>query len=117
MTSTSHPGRPVRYGVNLGGTARDDNLVEAMVVEACEAAGHGVDSVWLGQRLNFDPTDLALVGDEDTVADGLRRYAGAGATEIVLTAHQMLDPATQTRTRKLVGALASANRSAEMTAS
>jgi F420-dependent oxidoreductase-like protein len=327
MTSTSPPDQPVRYGVNLGGTARDDNLVEAMVAEAREAAGFGVDSVWLGQRLDFDavgvagvigtrvpgidvgvaavpvfgrhpllvssqaqtaqaashgrfhlavalgappiveqafgltwerpvarlrefltalgplvrgepvthegelitaratlptqvagarpatpvlvaamapqalraageladgtvtylagpaaladhviptlaaaaraagrpaprvvalvpaavttdedahramadelafytrfasyrrvlalsgtddPSDLALVGDEDTVADGLRRYADAGATEIVLTAHQMLDPATRTRTRKLAGALASADRTAEVTTS
>lgn len=52
------------------------------------------------------PVDLALIGDEDTVADGLRRYAEAGATDIVLTAHHDLDPATQSRTRRLAGALA-----------
>jgi F420-dependent oxidoreductase-like protein len=55
-----------------------------------------------------DPVELALVGDEDTVADGLRRYADAGATEIVLTAHHGLDPAIRTRTWRLAGALASA---------
>lgn len=53
-----------------------------------------------------NPADLALVGDEDTVAAGLRAYAEAGATEIVLTAHHDLDPATQSRTRRLAGALA-----------
>ncbi|SDO70629.1 TIGR03564 family F420-dependent LLM class oxidoreductase [Lentzea jiangxiensis] len=52
-----------------------------------------------------NPVDLALIGDEDTVADGLRAYAEAGATEIVLTAHHDLDAATQSRTRRLAGAL------------
>jgi F420-dependent oxidoreductase-like protein len=55
-----------------------------------------------------DPTDLALVGDEDAVAAELRRYAEAGATEIVLTAHQQFDRAVQSRTWRLAGALARA---------
>ncbi|RDI32143.1 hypothetical protein [Lentzea flaviverrucosa] len=53
-----------------------------------------------------NPADLALIGDEDTVAAGLRAYAEAGATEIVLTAHHDLDAATQSRTRRLAGMLA-----------
>lgn len=53
-----------------------------------------------------DPVDLALIGDEDAVAAGLRAYAEAGATEIVLTAHHDLDAATQSRTRRLAGMLA-----------
>ncbi|WP_189153226.1 TIGR03564 family F420-dependent LLM class oxidoreductase [Lentzea pudingi] len=53
-----------------------------------------------------NPADLALIGDEDTVAAGLRAYAEAGATEIVLTAHHDLDAATQRRTRRLAGTLA-----------
>lgn len=55
-----------------------------------------------------NPVDLALIGDEDTVANGLRAYAEAGVTEIVLTAHHELDAATQTRTRRLAGELAKA---------
>lgn len=86
--------------------------------EAAEAAGHGAASVWMGQRLDYDaiglaalngtenPADLALIGDEDTVAAGLRAYAEAGATEIVLTAHHDLDAATRSRTRRLAGTLA-----------
>ncbi|MFB9689673.1 TIGR03564 family F420-dependent LLM class oxidoreductase [Amycolatopsis plumensis] len=31
------------------------------------------------------PADLALIGDEKTVADGIRRYYDAGATDVVLT--------------------------------
>lgn len=52
-----------------------------------------------------NPVDLALIGDEDTVAKGLRAYVEAGATEVVLTAHHDLDAATQSRTRRLAGAL------------
>ena len=52
-----------------------------------------------------NPEDLALIGDEDTVADGVRAYVEAGATEVVLTAHHDLDAATQSRTRGLAGAL------------
>ncbi|MET9232210.1 TIGR03564 family F420-dependent LLM class oxidoreductase [Lentzea sp. NPDC003310] len=52
-----------------------------------------------------DPADLALVGDEDTVAKGVREYVEAGATEVVLTAHHDLDAATQSRTRRLAGEL------------
>ncbi|MDX3660067.1 TIGR03564 family F420-dependent LLM class oxidoreductase [Streptomyces sp. ID05-26A] len=58
-----------------------------------------------------DPSDLALIGDEDTVAAGLRAYAEAGATEIVLTAHHDLDAATRSRTRRLAGLLARAGGS------
>ncbi|GHH27527.1 TIGR03564 family F420-dependent LLM class oxidoreductase [Lentzea cavernae] len=53
-----------------------------------------------------NPVDLALIGDEDTVAAGVREYVEAGATEVVLTAHHDLDAATQSRTRRLAGALA-----------
>ncbi|WP_218920521.1 hypothetical protein [Lentzea guizhouensis] len=58
-----------------------------------------------------DPVDLALIGDEETVAAGVRRYVEAGATEVVLTAHHDLDAATQSRTRRLAGELARAARS------
>ncbi|HUQ62068.1 TIGR03564 family F420-dependent LLM class oxidoreductase [Lentzea sp.] len=52
-----------------------------------------------------DPVEVALIGDEDTVAKGVRQYVEAGATEVVLTGHHDLDAATQSRTRRLAGAL------------
>ena len=51
--------------------------------------------------------DLALIGDEDTVAAGLRRYHDAGATEIVLTNTDLGGPKARTRTWQLAGALRS----------
>jgi alkanesulfonate monooxygenase SsuD/methylene tetrahydromethanopterin reductase-like flavin-dependent oxidoreductase (luciferase family) len=53
------------------------------------------------------PKALLAAGE---LADGLRRYADAGATEIVLTAYQGLDRATRSRTWRLAGALARAGR-------
>ena len=32
-----------------------------------------------------DPTDLAVIGDEDALAEAVDRYRAAGATEVVLT--------------------------------
>ncbi|MFJ5986164.1 TIGR03564 family F420-dependent LLM class oxidoreductase [Lentzea sp. NPDC092896] len=58
-----------------------------------------------------NPVDLALIGDEDHVAKGVREYVEAGATEVVLTAHHDLDADTQSRTRRLAGELAKAVRS------
>ncbi|OLR94892.1 TIGR03564 family F420-dependent LLM class oxidoreductase [Actinokineospora bangkokensis] len=53
-----------------------------------------------------NPVDLALIGDEETVARGLAEYADAGATEVVLTANESLPLEVQERTRALAGALA-----------
>lgn len=50
--------------------------------------------------------DLALIGDEETVAAGLRRYRDAGATEIVLTQTDLGGPQARIRTWKLAGSLA-----------
>jgi alkanesulfonate monooxygenase SsuD/methylene tetrahydromethanopterin reductase-like flavin-dependent oxidoreductase (luciferase family) len=50
--------------------------------------------------------DLALIGDEETVAAGLRRYRDAGATEIVLAQTDLGGPRARTRTWKLAGSLA-----------
>ncbi len=50
--------------------------------------------------------DLALIGDEDTVAGGLRRYADAGVTEIVLTQTDLGGDAARRRTWALAGDLA-----------
>ncbi|HEY0812357.1 MAG TPA: TIGR03564 family F420-dependent LLM class oxidoreductase [Pseudonocardia sp.] len=52
--------------------------------------------------------DLALIGDEDTVAAGLERYLDAGATEIVLTNTELGGPEARGRTWRLAGALAGA---------
>jgi F420-dependent oxidoreductase-like protein len=50
--------------------------------------------------------ELALIGDEETVAAGIRRYYDAGATEVVLTTTGLAGPHDQHRTWALAGALA-----------
>ncbi|GAB2561229.1 TIGR03564 family F420-dependent LLM class oxidoreductase [Nocardia heshunensis] len=49
--------------------------------------------------------ELALIGDEETVADGIRRYYAAGATEVVLTSTDLGSPADERRTWALAGEL------------
>ncbi|WP_067562576.1 TIGR03564 family F420-dependent LLM class oxidoreductase [Nocardia acidivorans] len=49
--------------------------------------------------------DLALIGDEETVAAGIRRYYDAGATEVVLTSTDLAGAADQRRTWILLGEL------------
>jgi F420-dependent oxidoreductase-like protein len=50
--------------------------------------------------------ELAVVGDEETVADAVRRYRDAGATEIVATKTDLGGPEDQRRTWRLLGELA-----------
>lgn len=50
--------------------------------------------------------DLALIGDEETVAAGIRRYFDAGATEVVLTATDLTGQPDHRRTIALLGELA-----------
>jgi F420-dependent oxidoreductase-like protein len=52
--------------------------------------------------------DLALIGDEDAVAAGLRRYRDAGADEVVLAQTDLGGDAARRRTWALAGSLASA---------
>lgn len=49
--------------------------------------------------------DLAVIGDEETVAAAIRRYYDAGATEVVLSATDLAGEADQRRTWKLLGEL------------
>lgn len=49
--------------------------------------------------------DLALIGDEETVAAGIRRYREAGATEVVFTATEVNGEEDRRRTWKLLGEL------------
>lgn len=49
--------------------------------------------------------DLALIGDEDTVAEGIRAYIEAGATSITLTQTDLTGEQDRIRTWKLLGAL------------
>ncbi|NMD57724.1 MULTISPECIES: TIGR03564 family F420-dependent LLM class oxidoreductase [Tsukamurella] len=51
------------------------------------------------------PIELALIGDEETVARGLRRYVDAGATELYATQTDLGGPEAQRRTWNLLGAL------------
>jgi F420-dependent oxidoreductase-like protein len=50
--------------------------------------------------------DLAVIGDEETVATEVRRYRAAGATEVVFTATDLGGEADRRRTWKLLGELA-----------
>ncbi|MEC3977089.1 LLM class F420-dependent oxidoreductase [Amycolatopsis sp. H20-H5] len=51
--------------------------------------------------------DLAVIGDEKTVADAVRRYFDAGATEVVVTQAGLRSAAERLRTWALLGGLAS----------
>ncbi|RKN05093.1 TIGR03564 family F420-dependent LLM class oxidoreductase [Streptomyces radicis] len=53
------------------------------------------------------PVELALIGDEHTVATGIRRYFDAGATEVVLTQTGLRSPRERERTWHMAGRLAS----------
>ncbi|MFJ9147622.1 LLM class F420-dependent oxidoreductase [Streptomyces sp. NPDC102270] len=50
--------------------------------------------------------DLAVIGDEETVAAEVRRYRDAGATEVVFTSTDLGGDEDQRRTWKLLGELA-----------
>jgi alkanesulfonate monooxygenase SsuD/methylene tetrahydromethanopterin reductase-like flavin-dependent oxidoreductase (luciferase family) len=50
--------------------------------------------------------DLAVIGDEETVAAEVRRYREAGATEVVFTATDLGSEEDRRRTWKLLGELA-----------
>ncbi len=52
------------------------------------------------------PADLALVGDEETVAAGLRRYLDAGATDVRVSPAAFATDEERLRTWRLVGELA-----------
>ncbi|MGV9676663.1 TIGR03564 family F420-dependent LLM class oxidoreductase [Nocardia sp. NPDC003482] len=50
--------------------------------------------------------DVALIGDEEHVARGLRAYVDAGATELLVAQTDLGGPADQARTWRLLGELA-----------
>lgn len=50
--------------------------------------------------------DLAVIGDEETVAAEVRRYREAGATEVVFTSTELAGDTDRRRTWKLLGELA-----------
>jgi alkanesulfonate monooxygenase SsuD/methylene tetrahydromethanopterin reductase-like flavin-dependent oxidoreductase (luciferase family) len=54
------------------------------------------------------PAELALVGDEETVAAGIRRYLDAGATDIRISPAAFATDEERLRTWRLVGQLARA---------
>jgi F420-dependent oxidoreductase-like protein len=49
--------------------------------------------------------DLAVIGDEESVAAGLRRYLDAGATEVIATETDLGGPVDRDRTWRLLGEL------------
>ncbi|HEY4461315.1 MAG TPA: LLM class F420-dependent oxidoreductase, partial [Streptosporangiaceae bacterium] len=50
--------------------------------------------------------ELAVIGDEEAVADAVRRYRDAGATEVVATVTGLGGPEDERRTWRLLGELA-----------
>ncbi|EIV92449.1 TIGR03564 family F420-dependent LLM class oxidoreductase [Frankia sp. QA3] len=52
------------------------------------------------------PADVALIGDEDEVAEGVQRYFDAGATDVVLTRSELRSAEDVHRTWQLAGELA-----------
>jgi F420-dependent oxidoreductase-like protein len=52
------------------------------------------------------PADLALIGDEETVAAGIRRYLDAGATDVRVSPAAFATDEERLRTWRLVGELA-----------
>jgi alkanesulfonate monooxygenase SsuD/methylene tetrahydromethanopterin reductase-like flavin-dependent oxidoreductase (luciferase family) len=50
-------------------------------------------------------TDLVVLGDEQAVANELRRYFDAGATEVVLTQTDLTTEEDRLRTWRLLGDL------------
>jgi alkanesulfonate monooxygenase SsuD/methylene tetrahydromethanopterin reductase-like flavin-dependent oxidoreductase (luciferase family) len=73
----------------LGGNARDPSYQAALEREGIS-----------------HPADLALVGDEETVAAGLRRYLDAGATDVRVSPAAFATDEERLRTWRLVGELA-----------
>ena len=87
---TSDPERARAHAFEaLGGYARNDSY--AAVLER-EGISHAAD--------------LALVGDEETVAAGIRRYLDAGATDVRVSPAAFADDQERLRTWRLVGELA-----------
>ncbi|CAJ64036.1 Oxidoreductase [Frankia alni ACN14a] len=58
------------------------------------------------------PADLALIGDEDAVAAGIRRYLDAGATDVRISPAAFRTDDDRLRTWRLVGELARRARTA-----
>lgn len=52
------------------------------------------------------PADLALIGDEKTVLDGLRRYYDAGATDVVVSQTGIRSSEERLRTWEVIGSAA-----------
>jgi F420-dependent oxidoreductase-like protein len=87
---TSDPERARAHAFEaLGGYARNDSY--AAVLER-EGIGHAAD--------------LALVGDEETVAAGIRRYLDAGASDVRVSPAAFATDEERLRTWRLVGELA-----------
>ncbi|HEY1819537.1 MAG TPA: hypothetical protein VGG83_06385 [Trebonia sp.] len=87
---TAHPdGARAHAFAYLGGNARNPSYRAALEREGIS-----------------HPADLALVGDEETVAAGLRRYLDAGATDVRVSPAAFATDEERLRTWRLVGELA-----------
>ncbi len=88
VTADPAGARAHAYGY-LGGNARNPSYQAALEREGIS-----------------HPADLALVGDEETVAAGLRRYLDAGATDVRVSPAAFAADEERLRTWRLVGELA-----------
>ena len=87
---TADPERARAHALDyLGGNARNPSYQAALEREGIS-----------------HPADLALVGDEETVADGLRRYLEAGATDVRVSPAAFATDEERLRTWRLAGELA-----------
>ncbi|WP_017240837.1 TIGR03564 family F420-dependent LLM class oxidoreductase [Streptomyces sp. SS] len=102
-------GRPAPRIVALvpGVVTADAEAVREKAHEAL-ALYEGIPSYRRAIELSGAPraAGLAVIGDEETVAEEVRRYREAGATEVVFTATELNGEEDRRRTWKLLGELA-----------
>ena len=90
---TSHPERAKAHAFQaLGGYARNPSYQAVLDREGIK-----------------HPAELALIGDEETVAAGIRRYLDAGATDVRVSPAAFATDDERLRTWQLVGQLARGN--------
>jgi F420-dependent oxidoreductase-like protein len=102
-------GRPaprIAAGVPASVTA-DPQRARAHAFEALGGYGRNVSYAAVLEREGIDhAADLALIGDEETVAAGIRRYLDAGATDLRVSPVAFATDEDRLRTWRLVGELA-----------
>jgi F420-dependent oxidoreductase-like protein len=107
-TAAESAGRPApRVVVALAAVVT--NAVEEVQAAAREQMGFYLEvpsyQAVLEREGVAHPADLAVIGDEQTLAAAIERYRNAGATEIIVTSTGLHGPADRRRTWELIGEL------------